>query len=225
VPGDTTSMIERALIAAEEAAHNIQDATFCARTTARVAAMREHWWPRPPLPPDQVAAAIHRLSSDQSASEFCAVHVVGESYAHRDPTTRTLMPQQMLTADTLDDLASVYHRPIEDFLRHNEEHGWTPSEHLPNGTRVNVPDPGFPPLIAARLSAAVLAGGRPGPELSALLRHLVPVTGADITALGTVVARLLLCSPTHDALLLAELRRLVTEVASATVADKRTTHH
>ena len=129
------------------------------------------------------------------------------------------MPQQMLTADTLDDLASVYQRPIGEFLRHNEEHGWEPGDRLPFGTRVNVPDPGFPPLIAARLSAAVLAKGPPGPERSALLRHLVPVTGADITALGTVVARLLLSSPTQDALLLAELRRLVITVASATNAE------
>jgi hypothetical protein len=81
---------------------------------------------------------------------------------------------------------------------------------------VNVPDPGFPPLIAARLSAAVLPGGPPSPELSALLRH--PVTGADITVLGTVITRLLFCSPTQDALLLAELRRLVIEVASADIA-------
>jgi serine/threonine-protein kinase len=220
VPNDTGSMIERALTAAEEAAHNIQDATFCARTTARVAAMRDRWWPRPPFPPDQAAGIINRLSSDQSAPEFSAVHVVGELYVHRDPTSRALMPQQMLTADTLDDLASVYQRPIEEFLRLNKRHGWAPSEHLPHGTRVNVPDPGFPPLIAARLSAAVLADGPPGPELSALLRRLVPVTGADVTAFGTVIARLLLCSPSQDALLLAELRRLVTEVASATVAEQ-----
>jgi hypothetical protein len=129
------------------------------------------------------------------------------------------MPEQMLTADTLDDLASVYQRPIEEFLRHNEEHDWATGEHLPNGTRVNVPDPGFQPLIAARLSAAVLAGGPPRPEQSALLRQLVPVTGADVTALATVITRLLLCSPTQDALLLTELRRLVTEVVAATAVE------
>jgi hypothetical protein len=212
-------MIERALSAAEEAAHNIQDATFCARTTARVAAMRELWWPNPPLPPDQVAQVIGRLVRDRSAPEFSAMHVIGESYAHRDPITRALMPEQMLTADTLDDLASVYQRPIEEFLRHNEERGWAPGDHLPNGTRVNVPDPGFLPLIAARLSAAVLAGGPPRPELSALLRQLVPVAGADVTVLATVIARLLLCSPTQEALLLTELRRLVSEVVPATAVE------
>ena len=219
VRNDASSMIERALTAAEEAAHNIQDATFCARTTARIAAMRERWWPGTPLSPDRVAEVIGRLARDRSAPEFSAVHVIGESYTHRDPTTRALMPERMLTADTLDDLASVYQRPIEEFLRHNEEHGWTPDEHLTDGTRVNVPDPGFQPLIAARLSAAVLADGPPGPSLSALLRQLVPVTGADVTALATVIARLLLCSPTQDALLLTELRRLVTEVTSATAVE------
>jgi hypothetical protein len=99
------------------------------------------------------------------------------------------MPPQMLTADTLEELASLYERPIEDFLRLNQESGWEMDERLPVGTMVNVPDPGFPALVAARLWAAILAGGPPSPALSTQLRHLVPVTGADVTALGTVLAR------------------------------------
>jgi hypothetical protein len=213
-PGDTL-LAERALAAAEQTAHNIQDFTFCARTTARVAAMRERWWPVPPLDPARVAAVIGRLRGDRSAPEFSAMHVVGEDYRHREPGGRTLMPRQMLTAATLEELATVYQRPIEEFLRHNQERGWAPDQHLPVGTRVNVPDPGFPPLVAARLSAAILTGGPPGPALAAQLRHLVPVTGADVTALGTVLTRLLLCSPTQDIQLLADLRGLVTRAASA----------
>jgi hypothetical protein len=208
-------LVERALANAERSAHNIQDFTFCARTTARVAAMRKRWWPSPPLDPAQLASVIGRLSLDRSAPEFSAMHAVGEEYRHREPRSRALMPRQMLTADTLDQLATVYQRPIEEFLRHNQEHGWTADQRLPRGTRVNVPDPGFPPLVAARLAAAALAGGQPSPEGSAQLRHLVPVTGVDVTALGTVLARLLLCSPTQDVELLAQLRRLVTEAASA----------
>ncbi|HEV8647915.1 MAG TPA: hypothetical protein VG276_00580 [Actinomycetes bacterium] len=218
LPGDSGS-VERALAAAEEAAHNIQDTTFCARTTARVTAMRQRWWPLPPLDPVQVTAVIGRLSRDRSAPEFGAVHVIGERYEHREPSSSVVMPRQMLTADTLDQLVTVYQRPTEDFLRHNEGRGWAPDERLDHGTLVNVPDPGFPPLVAARLSAAALAGGPPGPALSALLRHLVPVTGADVTALGTVLARLLLCSPTQDVQLLAELRRLVTGAAAAASAE------
>jgi hypothetical protein len=73
--------------------------------------------------------------------------------------------------------------------------------------------------VIGRLSPAALAGGPPGPALSALLRHLVPVTGADVTALGTVLARLLLCSPTQDLQVLAELRHLAQETAAATTAE------
>jgi hypothetical protein len=213
-PGDAP-LVERALAAAEEAAHHVQDFTFCARTTARVAAMRARWWPTPPLDPVRLDAVIGRLAGDRSTPEFSALHVVGEQYRHREPPDRDLMPPLMLTADTLEELAAVYQRPLEDFLRHNQEHGWPPDVHLPAGTRVNVPDPGFPPLVAARLSAAVLAAGLGGPALSPRLRHLVPVTGADVTALGTVLARLLLCAPTQDAELLARLRRLVTDAAAA----------
>ena len=216
-PGDTL-LAERALAAAEQAAHNIQDFTFCARTTARVAAMRERWWPSPPLDAPNVAAVIGRLSQDRTDPEFNAMHVVGENYRHRESGGRTLMPRQMLTANTLEELSTVYQRPVEEFLRHNQGRGWAPDQQLPGGTRVNVPDPGFPPLLAARLSAAVLAGGAPGPALAARLRHLVPVTGADVTALGTVLTRLLFCSPTQDVQLLARLRHLVTEAAKATAA-------
>ena len=180
-PGDI-GLAERAVAAAEQAAHNIQDFTFCSRTTARVTAMRERWWPSPPLDPAQVAAAIDRLSRDRSAPEFSAMHVVGEDYQDRAWEGKPLMPSQMLTAATLEELATVYDRPIEEFLRHNRQRGWAPDERLPAGTRVNVPDPDYPPLVAARLAAAVLAGGPPGPELATQLRHLVPVTGADVTA-------------------------------------------
>jgi hypothetical protein len=214
VPGDTL-LAQRALAAAEQAAHKIQDFTFCARTTARVAAMRGRWWPSTPVDLAQVAAVISRLRGDRSAPEFSAMHVVGEGYRHREPGGRTLMPRQMLKAATLEKLATVYQRPIEEFLRHNQELGWAPDQHLRAGTRVNVPDPGFPPLVAARLSAVLLASGPPGPALAAQLRHLVPVTGADVTALGTVLTRLLLCSPTQDLQLLAKLRGLVTRAASA----------
>jgi hypothetical protein len=64
-----------------------------------------------------------------------------------------------------------------------------------------------------------MAGGPPGAPLSALLRHLVQATGAEVTPLGTVLARLLLCSPTQDLRLLAELRRLVTQAAALTTAE------
>ena len=37
--------IDKALQWAQQAAHNVQDPSFCARMTARVNAMRQVWWP------------------------------------------------------------------------------------------------------------------------------------------------------------------------------------
>jgi hypothetical protein len=149
VAPDSTSWIDQTLTAAEASAHNIQDATFCARTTARVAAMRERWWPAP----TSLTATIDKLVTDPFDPGLGATHIMGERYVHR-AGSGVQLPQQMLTAETLRDLADVYQRSLPDFQRYNEDHG--PDDRLPVGTKVNVPDPGFPPLLAARLSAAVL---------------------------------------------------------------------
>lgn len=201
--------IQRALTAAEASAHNIQDTTFCARTTARVTAMRQQWWPTPTPPTEAIDALVTGVSDPR----FGSAHVVGERYAYRD-VSGVRLPAEMVTAHTLRELADVYQRPLPDFQRFNENH--RPDDHLPDGTVVAVPDPGFPPLLAARLSAAVLAGSPPGPELSALVRHLVPIAEIDVTALCTVLARLLLCSPTQDTQLLVQLRQLINNTAAAT---------
>jgi hypothetical protein len=210
-PGNT-DWIERALRAAEEAAHNIQDATFCARSTARVNAMRERWWVVPLPDPVQWLAVITRLSRDPAHPEFSALHVVGEGYRFREESR---LPLGYLRSNTLRQLAETYQRPLLEFVRYNQHMGWVPDQNLPEGTRVNVPDPGFPALLAARLAAAMLAEGRPGAAASAQMRHLVPVSGVDVAAQAAVLARLLLCSSAQDAQLLAELRRLVTETTTA----------
>ena len=53
---------DAALAAGLESAHNIQDATFCARTTARLNAMRERWWGLGATP--DVGTAARRLLRD-----------------------------------------------------------------------------------------------------------------------------------------------------------------
>ena len=212
---DHQDWIELALTAAEASAHNIQDTTFCARTTARVTAMRQRWWPTPTAPTE----AIDALVTDVSATRFGSAHVVGERYAYRDMSSVRL-PAPMTAGHTLRELAETYQRPLPDFQRHNENH--RPDDHLPAGTHVTVPDPGFPPLLAARLSAAVLAASPPGAELSALVRHLVPIAETDVTALCTVLTRLLLCSPTSDTQLLVQLRRLIKDTAAAASDQHRT---
>jgi hypothetical protein len=134
------------------------------------------------------------------------MQVVGEQYRHR------MRPSEpMPSPDTLGDLAELYQRPLPDFLRGNPRLG--ASDHLPDGTRVAVPDPGMPPLLAARLSAAVVAAGPPGPEVAARMRHLVPLSQLDVTAHCTVLTRLLLCTPTEDVRLLSELLRLMKQTA------------
>jgi hypothetical protein len=210
VAPDNTLWIDQALTAAEASAHNIQDATFCARTTARVTAMRERWWPAP----TSLTAAIDNLVRDPSDPGLGATHIIGERYVHREAASRVQLPVRMVNAETLRDLADVYQRSLPEFQRFNEDLG--PDDRLPAGTRVSVPDPGFPPLLAACLAAAVLTEGPPGAELSALVRHLVPIAGVDVTAQCTVLTRLLLCSPTDDAQLLEELHRLVRDTATAT---------
>jgi hypothetical protein len=67
-------------------------------------------------------------------------------------------------------------------------------------------DPGLRPLIAARLSAAVVVDlGPPGPRLAGRLRRLVPVAAADPAAHCTVLTRLLLATPAEDVRLLEKI--------------------
>lgn len=84
-----TDLITRCLDAALAAAHNIQDPVFCARTTARVEAIRRHWWPAPAL----IAATVDGLARDPHAVRFATLHTVGEQYAARVPApTDTVRP-------------------------------------------------------------------------------------------------------------------------------------
>jgi len=150
-------------------------------------------------------------SGGKPGGSGCTVHTGGEQYDHRQATSRITLPPLMLTANTIGELATVYQRPLPAFLSHNP--GLQPDQPLPAGTQVNIPDPGFPPLLAARLSADVLKLGPLSPAVSAMMRHLVPISAVDITANCTVLARLLLCAPTHDAEVLAEVLRLVRQTA------------
>ncbi|MGW3352854.1 hypothetical protein ACWDA3_57000 [Nonomuraea rubra] len=195
-------VIEDQLDRAETAAHNIQDPTFCVRTTARVRAMRE-WW-RPGA--TKVSAMAGWLLNSPERPEFAALHVVGEPYPRRMPGGVPL-PDEAVRAGTLASLAVLYRRPVEEFVRLNPGHDL--NQDLPEGTTVRVPDPGLPPLIAARVAAEVMAR-IPEHDRESLLRHLVPATALDITARCTVLARLLLSSGTGDLELLHEMRRLTT---------------
>jgi hypothetical protein len=182
--------IEQALEWAQRAAHNVQDPTFCARMTARVNAMRRHWWHRFDL--DERA---RRLREAGHLREFAALHRVGHRYTDRRPDALPF-PDWANADRSLDGLQRLYQRPKADFLRLNE--GERP---LAVGDEVAVPDPGFVPHLAARLAAETLAraSGAPlTPERLKLLRSLVPYAVPSPTALDAVLTRLVLAGARRE---------------------------
>jgi hypothetical protein len=217
VSSSDRELIAQALAAARTSAHNIQDSTFCARTTARVTAM-SRWWEARPTSTFDVVAAAERLSEEPSAAEFAAQHVVGELYSDRVREITIALSDELLNATSLTQLAAIYQRPLEEFRRMNSERGWEPEQSLPLGTLVNVPDPGFPPLLAARFAAHALVN----PSLSeeqqrATIRVLVPMAAADATTLDTVLSRLVLATRSQHREMLAALTELA-DRSQATMA-------
>lgn len=190
-PNDWTAS-QQALNAARMAAHNIQDDTFCARSTARVHAMHAHFWL--PTGLGDLREIIGRLLEQPFAPEFAALHDVGETYQERN-TSSLGLPNELLQANTLRALANAFKRPLSEFQRLNRDQGWAADQVLEPNTQVPVPDTGFRTLVAARLAAEVLADATFNPEARAkLIRSLIPVAAPNPTALDTVLARLLLAN-------------------------------
>jgi hypothetical protein len=180
--------VPRTLRAAREAAHNVQDSTLCARTTARVNAMAARWWPAANV---DILGAVDRLRRDPSAAEFSAVHVVGETYPKRIDSNTKPLPATLRDARTLGGLAVVYQRPLAEFRRLNPT--WADDAELPDGMLVNVPDPRLAAMVAARLAAQALVDPRLGSqERISLIWSLVPIAAINPTALDSVLARLVL---------------------------------
>lgn len=201
------NLIDRALEAARASAHNIQDWTFCARTTARVNAMRLRWWGTVIDVADEAARFVENLGN----VKFAAQHTIGEEYVQRTlgPGSAPL-PDWMREADTLRMLARVYSRPLSEFEHLNR--GLGADDSLPAGTQVNVPDPGFTPLLAARLSAEALADPMlMYQERVAIIQSLVPAAVANVTALDTVLSRLLLAAEPDEKRRLDSLMKVAVE--------------
>jgi hypothetical protein len=220
--------IPHALDAALTAAHNIQDPTFCARTTARVNAMRARWWgPHPNrFDTEGVSAVVERFCAEPTAEEFTALHTVGEAYLRRAEGTGLLLPPSLREARTLETLAAAYRRPLRGFQRVNRGLGVTTDDELHDGTAgrgatsVNVPDPGFAPLLAARLAAQVLADASlSAGERTSLIRRLVPIAASNPTALDAVLSRLMLAGQPAEPSLFDELLEAAKRTAAASGAD------
>jgi serine/threonine-protein kinase len=216
-------LFERAL----DAAHNVLDPVFCAQTTARVNTMRERWWPGP-ASADLPGMAAH-LADYPAAAEFSAVHTVDDQYSRRSREGSGDLPAR--AARTLREIAAAYQFPLSDLLaleqpapwrtegfpppgiQHpaDQPATWTADELLPLGTRVAIPDPGMPPLIAARIAGAALAAGMRSEldwaSVATTIRRVTTVAAAEPSAaLPTTLARLLLATPVTDQSIFARLK-------------------
>jgi len=196
VPLET--IIGRALEAAQEAAHNVQDPTFCARSTSRVNAMRRNWWHIPPSGMDlNIRETLEHFLHDPGDPEFSALHLVGWEYQNRNEMRGSLrLPARMRDAASLRELATIYQRPLLDLHIINPEVEDS-DQPLAPGTEVRVPDPGFVALLAGRLAAELLSA----PELAPMerirgIQALAPLASRNETALDTVMGRLLLAAKT-----------------------------
>jgi hypothetical protein len=207
---DSAPAIEGALDAALAAAHNVQDPQFCARATAQVNAMRIRWWPAAPGGIDP-AQTIERLIRDPLAPEFQPLHTVGEKYHHRvDLPTSMPLPDWLQQATALHDILACYdingEAAVDVVVKLNPKLPPHAGQVLPVGQHVSIPDPGFAPLLAARLAAEVLrAEELPRRERAWLIQRLAPVAQSNLTALDTVAARLLMAAMPGDALTMASL--------------------
>lgn len=209
------SDVDRRILMALKIAHHIQDYHFCARITARCAAMTK--WHQAPLPAAGLVATIRRFVSAPLDVEFAAEHAVGEPFPFRHESDlatgwsyRPLVPDdQMLpiaeatNADTLERLADVFQRPALEFVRLNPGLGLGAA--IPPGTRIHVPDPGLAPVLASHLAARVVADTSLGFDRIRLIRSLLPLAAANETAIDTVLAYLLIVSDPEDSGVLQDL--------------------
>ncbi len=129
--------------------------------------------------------------------------------------TSCLWISRLMYGRTLRDLSEAFRLPLADFIAANPGRGWDADTYLGDDEWVNVPDPEFTPLLAARLSAEVAVADWLYPdEKRALIQPLVVVASDDRTAMDTVLARLFLAALPADLALLDRLMPLAQQVYS-----------
>lgn len=207
--------IQTALRHALETAQNIQDSVFCARSTARVIAMMRLWWPLPAQ--NSLEEVLKKFVQQPHAPEFTAQHRIGEDFQMRDRHDPDKLPlhDKLLNGRTLRDLSDAFRLPIANFIAANAGKGWDADTPLWVGDWVNIPDPEFTALLAARLSAEVAVADWLYPdEKRALIQPLVVTASDDRTAMDTVLARLFLAAVPGDLAMLERLAPLAQQVYS-----------
>ncbi len=179
-----------ALQQAIETVHKINDPLFCARATARVNAMQQRWWPFPAG--EDLASVVMDFARDPRQGKYAPVHLVQTEYEHRDSEDNSSFPMGVFVTEwRLEGLAEIYRITYEELAALNPELSRTPEQKLDQGTEVNLSDPEFAPLLAARLAAEVAVSGLDQRRKRLLIQALVPVALPDRTALDAVLARLL----------------------------------
>jgi hypothetical protein len=218
-----------ALTSARAASHRIQDHRFCLQVTAMVNAMRSRWVD---IPAGQLDAIVGRFLDYPLADEFCAVHHVLEEFEYRAQDQQHFQalpfPPHIRDARTLGDIARAFDHEPAALVKVN---GWIWAEpdevltqELEKGDEVNIPDPEFVPILAARFAAeALMADQWPPERRSLVIQHLVRMALPNATALDTVLGRLMLSTRERPAELPALLNSLEMSgaVPAAAAAEQR----
>jgi hypothetical protein len=180
--------IDSVIAAAHASAQKIRDLVFCLRVLSRVTALAD-WWARPFPSELQLSELIDRFVSNPAATEFAAVHIVGESLPERRESN---VPSWVKDANTLRHLATAFQWPLSDFAALNPEIPG-PDATLAVGARVRVPDRQWIPMLAAYFSSLVMRA--PAFLKQDRVRHILRLSAQatqQVTALDTILARLLL---------------------------------
>ncbi len=199
---ESTRVVERddrgardaALTSATAAAHRIQDHQFCLQMTAMANAMRLRW---AEIPAGELEAIVDRFLDRPLDREFCAVHRVLEDFEYRAQDQQLFqalpIPDAARRAQTLQDIATVFGRDVKEMVVVNDWIWEGPDAKLVKNNQVNVPDPDFVPILAARFAAeALVADGLSAEARSRTIQRLVRLALPNITALDTVLGRLML---------------------------------
>jgi hypothetical protein len=212
---------ERALTSACAASHRIQDHRFCLQMTAMVNAIRARWSDMTAV---DLEAVVGRFLDNPLAAEFCAVHRVLEQFEYRAEDQLHFqalpIPESVRQARTLGEIAAILDYEPETLVAVNDWILATPEtvlgEPLQKDDEVNIPDPDFTPLLAARFAAeAMVAAGLSHDERTLLIQRLVRMALPNPTAADTVLGRLILSTLAQPQPLPAMLRDLPLPNANA----------
>jgi hypothetical protein len=205
--------IRDALRRARLSAHNVQDATFCLRTTSHVNAMIDLWWETAgQLRAIDVRQVIPDFVNNPSSAKFAALHFRGWEYPGRRAGRESHpLPAWATQIDTVPQLVQAYQLPTSRIRELNPELASDTADLRPV---TRLPDSAFRPLLAARLAAQALGDTTlEHDERTKLIQKLVPTATENPTALDTVLARLLIAAGPLDGPLIDELASIVRDAA------------